>query len=85
MLRWLESLLQLPAFLWAGKTPIDQDVVDLIKGSGICMQLSKVQDGTEVGETFQFSFQHCRLMCAEKRLQSLSIIYKKSFYGSSTR
>jgi hypothetical protein len=84
MLKWLVSLLQLPALLWRGRTPTDQDVVDLVEGSGICMLLSKVQDGTQAGETFKFSFQHCQLVCAGKQLQSLSIVYTKSFYGNDT-
>lgn len=85
MLRWLVSLLQLPALLWTGKTPTDQDIADLIEGSGLCMLLSNVQDGTQAGETFKFLFQHCQLVCAGKQLQSLSVVYRKRSYGKSTK
>lgn len=80
--RWLASVLQLPAFLFAGRSPIDQDVVELIEGTGLCMLLSKTHDSSGMtGDLFKFEFQHCRLLCAGKQLKSLSIIYRKTTTG----
>lgn len=81
-IRWLCSLLQLPAVLWAGHKPTDTDIVDLIEGTGLCMLLSKVQAG--VSDLFKFEFSHCNLVLAGKQLKSMSIIYQKAVAPDSS-
>jgi len=46
LIRWLCSLFQLKAFLRKGHLPTDQDVVDLIEGTGLSMMLQRLTVAT---------------------------------------
>lgn len=79
IVRWLASLLQLPTYFKQGHLPTDQDIVDLIEGTGLCMLLQRLPGTTPADEVmFKFQFSRCMLVLAGQRLQSLSIVYSKS-------
>lgn len=94
VLRWLCSLVQLPFYLQAGHIPTDADVVQLIEGSALCMMLTQQQhssaesnsnDSAGSGQTYSFSFHHCQLVTAGRRLSSMSLVYQKQHQATASR
>lgn len=98
IVRWLCSLVQLPALLGEGHVPNDEDVVALMEASVLCMMLT-VQPGSsstshpdnssgrcwEQDTLCKFEFRHCQLVSAGRRLHSMSLVYRKQQAGDGQR